>query len=92
MLADYLERPWPLIWRGQFGQAPGESLADALRRNYSQLLRQREQQYERWSTVLLDYRYYRQPTLTVEQPMQDIRAAIEHGEAVNGAVRRQAFA
>jgi shikimate kinase len=75
MLEAYLANPRPVIWNGLFDQAPGESRTEAFRRSYAQLLRQREQLYEQYSDVTLEYQYYRQPALSVEQFVQDVHAA-----------------
>jgi shikimate kinase len=75
MLNAYLAHPRPVVWNGLFEQATNEGRADAFRRCYAQLLRQREQLYEQYSDVTLEYHYYRQPSLSVEQFVQDIQAA-----------------
>ena len=75
MLNAYLAHPRPVIWNGLFEQATNEGRADAFRRSYAQLLRQREQLYEQYSDVTLEYHYYRQPSLSVEQFIQDVQAA-----------------
>lgn len=75
MLDAYLAQPRPVVWNGLFEQAPGEDLAGAFGRSYSRLLRQREQLYERYSDVALEYHYYRQPELTVDQFVRDVQIA-----------------
>jgi shikimate kinase len=75
MLDTYLAQPRPVVWNGLFEQAPGQSRAEAFRHSYAQLLRQREQLYEQYSDVALEYHYYRQPSLSVEQFVRDIQAA-----------------
>jgi shikimate kinase len=75
MLEAYLAQPRPVIWNGLFQQAPSEELAAAFRRSYAQLLRQREQLYEQYSDLVLEYHYYRQPALTIEQFIHDVQAA-----------------
>jgi shikimate kinase len=74
MLDAYLAHPRPVIWNGLFRQAPNESRADAFRRSYAQLLRQREQLYEQYSDVTLEHHYYRQPSLSVDQFVQYAQA------------------
>jgi shikimate kinase len=84
MLDTYLAHPRPVVWNGLFEQAPAESRVDAFRRSYALLLRRRERLYEQHSDVTLEYHYYRQPSLSVNQFVQDIRAATaqapEHGK------------
>src|SRR3954454_17774441 len=63
MLNAYLAHPRPVIWNGLFEQATNEGRADAFRRSYAQLLRQREQLYEQYSDMTLEYHYYRQSSL-----------------------------
>jgi shikimate kinase len=81
MLDAYLAHPRPVVWNGLFEQAPSENRADAFRRSYMQLLRQREQLYELYSDLTLEYDYYRQPSLSVEQFIADVHAAaVRHPE------------
>lgn len=85
MLSRYLEQPRPLIWNGLFEQGANESLAAAFGRSYAQLLRYREQQYEKWSDVVLEYDYYREATLTVAQLVEDVLYAAEQARAADAA-------
>ena len=89
LLSSYLEQPRPLIWNGLFEQAENESLAAAFRRSYAQLLRQREQMYEACSDVVLEYEYYREATLTVEQLIEEVQAAAEQARAADAASGEQ---
>ena len=75
MLDAYLAHPRPVVWNGLFEQALDQDRADAFRRSYAQLLYQREQLYEQYSDLTLEYHYYRQPSLSVEQFVQDVQAA-----------------
>jgi len=77
MLMTYLANPLPLIWNGLFSQKPGETLEEAFRRCYSQLIRHREQLYESYSNVRLEYNYHRHPALTAESLLRHIQAAAD---------------
>lgn len=81
MLRDYLANPLPLIWNGMFRQAPGETRDEAFARCYTQLIRQRERLYERYSDVTLEYEYHRQPALTAESFVRVLRAAAPRSRA-----------
>jgi shikimate kinase len=83
MLLTYLANPLPLIWNGLFNQAPNESLDEAFKRCYSQLIRHREQLYELYSDVKLEYGYYRRSTLTAESFVHSILAAAEQARAAD---------
>ena len=76
MLQAYLQQPRPLIWRGLFTQAPGESLTAALRHSYARLISYREKLYEKFCDVKLEYRIHRQEGLTVEEFVRAIRTAL----------------
>ena len=83
MLSTYLEHPRPLIWNGLFNQAPTESLPDAFSRCYAQLIRHRERLYEQYSDIVLEYGYYRQPSLTVERFLQHVLSAAEQARTAD---------
>jgi shikimate kinase len=82
LLSIYLERPRPLIWNGLFSQTSGEPLQDAFRRCYTQLICQREQLYEQYSHLILEYSDYRQPTFSVEHLLQAVREHVRAADQV----------
>ncbi|MBN1886605.1 MAG: hypothetical protein JW850_01390 [Thermoflexales bacterium] len=55
MLQAYLANQRPVLWRGLFSQEANESVEEALARCYPKLLSAREQLYERWAHVIVDY-------------------------------------
>lgn len=82
LLSIYLERPRPLIWNGLFSQSPDEPLHDAFRRCYTQLICQREQLYEQYSHLILEYSDYRHPAFSVEHLLQAVREHVRAGDGV----------
>ncbi len=55
MLKAYLENKRPVLWGNRFIQKAGESLEDALSRNYPKLLSDRERLYKKHADVTIDY-------------------------------------
>jgi shikimate kinase len=55
MLQEYLRRPRPLIWRGQFRSKRNEPRSAALARCYPRLIAFRERRYEALCDLRLDY-------------------------------------
>jgi hypothetical protein len=55
MLRQYLLNPRPVLWRGFFGIAPGESVDTALFRSYNGLLDSREVLYRKLAHVEIDF-------------------------------------
>ena len=74
MLEAYLQNPRPLMWHGMYDPRPDESREAAFRRSYSNLIRYRESQYERFSDVQLEYEFHRKDDVTVAEFL----AAVAH--------------
>ena len=55
LLQAYRSRPHPLVWHGMFRRNPGESNEDALARCYPNLVSSREQLYEQYADVRVDF-------------------------------------
>jgi len=73
MLKAYLANPGPMLWRDQFKKRPKESKEDALARCYPQLLTARQQLYEPYADVTIDYDTRRQEGFAVEAFLKRIR-------------------
>jgi hypothetical protein len=65
MLAAYMAKPRPVLWRGIFNRRAGESDTDALIRCYELLLNKRELLYHDLADVELDYATRRGPDFDV---------------------------
>lgn len=61
MLRAYMANPRPILWRGLFSVAAGESRRDAIRRCYEDLLESRELLYREIADVIIDYETRRNP-------------------------------
>jgi shikimate kinase len=75
MLQEYLRRPRPLIWRGQFRSKHSETHAAALARCYPKLIAFRERRYEALCDLRLDYQLYQRSDLRAESFLRLIRDA-----------------
>lgn len=74
MLRAYVASPRPVLWRGIFGRAPGESDAAALERCYGMLLSSREILYAKHADVSLDYYFRSREDFTVADFLQAVAA------------------
>jgi shikimate kinase len=66
MLHEYLRRPRPLIWRGQFRSKRNEPHSAALARCYPKLIAFRERRYEALCDLRLDYQLHQRADLRAE--------------------------
>jgi shikimate kinase len=55
LLKAYIFRPHPMLWRDAFNKAPGETNEESLARCYPRLLSSREQLYDRYADVKIEY-------------------------------------
>jgi shikimate kinase len=55
LLKDYMTRPHPMLWQDAFTKAPGETNEESLARCYPRLLKAREQGYDRYAHVRIEY-------------------------------------
>jgi shikimate kinase len=55
LLKAYISKPHPMLWQGTFTKEPHESNKQALIRCYPRLFSSRQQLYERYADVTLDY-------------------------------------
>jgi hypothetical protein len=55
MLKQYISNPRPVLWRGFFSIAPGESVEEAMFRCYHTLLDSREVAYHELADIEIDY-------------------------------------
>ena len=79
MLQEYLRRPRPLIWRGQFRSKRGETHAAALARCYPQLIAFRERRYEALCDLRLDALPCQRSDLEIECFLRLVREASGEG-------------
>jgi len=55
LLKEYISKPHPMLWQNTFNKKPHESRKQALIRCYPRLFSSRQQLYERYADVTLDY-------------------------------------
>jgi hypothetical protein len=67
LLEAYRSRPHPLVWHGLFTREPGETKEEALTRCYPKLISSREQRYELYADVRVDFHLRRDKGFTVDQ-------------------------
>ena len=72
LLQTYLAAPRPLVWQGLFQQMAGETLDQAYRRSYPNLLAFRHQQYQQLCHFALPYEEHHRPGLTAADFLQMI--------------------
>jgi shikimate kinase len=77
MLQEYLRRPRPIIWRGRFRPARGETQAAALARCYPKLIAFRERRYEALCDLQLDSQPHQRSELGVEHFLRFVRETRE---------------
>jgi shikimate kinase len=70
MLKKYITNQRPVLWRGHFTQNPGETNEEALARCYPGLLATREQLYERYAHVSINYYQANEPGFAVQDLLQ----------------------
>ena len=67
LLQGYRSRPHPLVWRGMFRRNPGESNEHALARCYPKLVSSREQLYQHYADVRIDFYQRRKEDFTASR-------------------------
>jgi len=55
MLEAYLSKPGPVLWQDMYSRRPSETKEEALARSYSKLLITREDLYQQYADVSIDY-------------------------------------
>ncbi len=60
MLKSYMDKPRAILWRDIFNKLPHETNESALARCYPRLLFSRQQLYERYADITIDYYRYRE--------------------------------
>ncbi|MBI5445601.1 MAG: hypothetical protein HY900_30850 [Deltaproteobacteria bacterium] len=74
MLAAYVAKPRPILWRDLFAVAPGETNDAALARCYARLLVEREARYERHADVRVEYQLQKSAGFGVDDLLDLVRS------------------
>ena len=73
LLEAYISKPHPMLWQGTFIKKPRESNKRALMRCYPRLFSSRQQLYERYSDVTLDYFALRNKDFGINDFLRDVQ-------------------
>jgi shikimate kinase len=79
LLKAYISEPHPMLWGDSFSKAPGETNEESLARCYPRLLSAREQLYDRYADVKIEYYRRNEESFGVS----DFLNAIETGACPN---------
>ncbi len=74
LLNAYLSDPHPMLWRGFYKRADGETHENALRRCYPKLFLSRQRLYERYAEIRLDYYKMRQEGFEAKDLIEEVRS------------------
>jgi shikimate kinase len=74
LLKEYISKPHPMLWQNTFNKKPNESKKQALIRCYPRLFSSRQQLYERYAEVTLDYFALRNNDFGINDFLRDVEA------------------
>ena len=72
LLKEYILEPHPMLWQNTFTKKPHESKRQALIRCYPSLFSSRQQLYERYAEVTLDYFALRNKDFGIDDFLRDV--------------------
>jgi shikimate kinase len=72
LLKEYISKPHPMLWQNTFNKKPHESKKQALIRCYPRLFSSRQQLYERYAKVTLDYFALRDKDFGINDFLRDV--------------------
>ena len=72
LLKEYISKPHPMLWQNTFNKKPHESKKQALIRCYPRLFSSRQQLYERYAEVTLDYFALRNKDFGINDFLRDV--------------------
>jgi len=72
LLKEYISKPHPMLWQNTFNNKPHESKKKALIRCYPRLFSSRQQLYERYADVTLDYFALRNRDFGINDFLRDV--------------------
>lgn len=75
LLDAYISHPHPMLWRGVFGQEPGETNDEAMARCYQDLVTARERLYEKHAGLTVDYHRCREEGFGVREFLDEIASS-----------------
>jgi shikimate kinase len=72
LLKEYISKPHPMLWQNTFNKKPHESKKQALIHCYPRLFSSRQQFYERYAEVTLDYFALRNNDFGINDFLRDV--------------------
>ena len=72
LLKEYISKPHPMLWQNTYNKKPNESKKKALIRCYPRLFSSRQQLYERYAEVTLDYFALRNRGFGINDFLRDV--------------------
>jgi shikimate kinase len=76
MLASYFANPCPVLWKGQFKQQEGQSIADTFSSCYANLINYRRKMYLELADIVIPYNVHRQANWKAEDFLAWIESQI----------------
>ena len=77
LFENFINDPKPVIWEGKFNPQKGESIQNALRRCYKNLLSFRNERYITIADYLVDYSFHQNPDLEVDELLDLLERSFE---------------
>jgi shikimate kinase len=72
LLKEYISKPHPMLWQNTFNKKANESKKNALTRCYPRLFSSRQELYERYAEVTLDYFVLRNKDFEINDFLRDV--------------------
>jgi shikimate kinase len=72
LLKEYISKPHPMLWQNTYNKKPNESKKKALIHCYPRLFSSRQQLYERYAEVTLDYFALRNRGFAINDFLRDV--------------------
>ena len=77
LFENFINDPKPLIWEGKFKPRKGETLQNALKRSYKELLSYRNERYSLIADYVLDYSFHHTPDREVDELLDIMERSFE---------------
>jgi len=77
LFENFINDPKPVIWEGKFRPRKGETIQNALRRCYKELLSYRNERYSLIADYVLDYSFHHSPDREVHELLEMMERSFE---------------
>ena len=77
LFENFINDPKPVIWEGKFSPRKGETIQNALRRCYKELLSYRNERYSLIADYVLDYSLHNSPDREVDELLDMMERSFE---------------